>query len=58
MLNEIRRADPSAAQRRQRYVESLPILQADDQERAISRLSRDMGFEPPTIVTPEELMEP
>lgn len=27
-------------------------------QRAISRLSRDMGFEPPTIVTPEELMEP
>lgn len=26
-------------------------------QRAISRLSRDMGFEPPTIVTPEELME-
>lgn len=27
-------------------------------QRAISRLSREMGFEPPTIVTPEELAEP
>lgn len=27
-------------------------------QRAISRLSREMGFEPPTIVTPEELTEP
>ena len=26
-------------------------------QRAISRLSREMGFEPPTVVTPEELME-
>jgi len=25
-------------------------------QRAVSRLSRDMGLEPPTIVTPEELM--
>lgn len=25
-------------------------------QRAVSRLSREMGFEPPTIVTPEELM--
>ena len=107
VLNEIRRGDPSAAERRQRYVESLPVLEADDParalaaeilrasalppkaaadaahialatvngmdflltwncthiangivQRAISRLSRDMGFEPPTIVTPEELMEP
>jgi hypothetical protein len=27
-------------------------------QRAISRLSREMGYEPPTIVTPEELTEP
>ena len=27
-------------------------------QRAISRLSRETGFEPPTIVTPEELTEP
>lgn len=27
-------------------------------QRAISHLSRDMGFEPPIIVTPEELTEP
>lgn len=26
-------------------------------QRAIGRLSREMGFEPPTVVTPEELME-
>jgi predicted nucleic acid-binding protein len=106
VLNEIRRGDPGAAQLRLRYVESLPVLEADDQartlaaeilrtsalpakaaadaahiaiatvngmeflltwncthiangivQRAISRLSRDLGFEPPTIVTPEELME-
>jgi predicted nucleic acid-binding protein len=107
VLNEIRRGDPSAAHLRLRYVETLPVLEADDQaralaaeilrtsalpakaaadaahiaiatvngmeflltwncthiangivQRAISRLSRDLGFEPPTIVTPEELMEP
>jgi predicted nucleic acid-binding protein len=107
VLNEIRRGDPEAASLRLRYVESLPLLEADDHaralaaeilrtsalprkaaadaahiaiatvngmeflltwncthiangivQRAISRLSRDMGFEPPMIVTPEELMEP
>lgn len=107
VLNEIRRGDPLAAAQRLSYVESLPILEADEQaralaaeilrtsalpqkaaadaahiaiatvngmeflltwncthiangivQRAISRLSREMGFEPPTIVTPEELMEP
>ncbi len=107
VLNEIRRGDPAAAELRIRYVESLPVLEADAEaralaaeilrtstlpqkaaadaahiavatvngmdflltwncthiangmvQRAISRLSRDMGFEPPTIVTPEELMEP
>lgn len=106
VLNEIRRGDPQASQLRLAYVESLPVLEADDQartlaaeilrtaalppkaaadaahiaiatvngmeflltwncthiangivQRAISRLTRDMGFEPPTIVTPEELME-
>lgn len=107
VLNEIRRGDPSASQRRLQYVRDLPVLEADDQarllaaeilrssalpaiaaadaahiaiatvngmdflltwncthiangflQRAISRLSREMGFEPPTIVTPEELTEP
>lgn len=106
VLNEIRRGDAAAAEVRLRYVESLPVLETDDQARAlaaeilrsaalpakaaadamhiaiatvngmeflltwncthiangiiqrsISRLSRGMGFEPPTIVTPEELME-
>ncbi len=106
VLNEIRRGDPAAAEIRFRYVETLPVLEADQQarelaeailrssalpqkaaadathialatvngmeflltwncthiangiiQRAISRLSREMGFEPPTIVTPEELME-
>ncbi|MGN6186246.1 MAG: type II toxin-antitoxin system VapC family toxin [Thermoanaerobaculia bacterium] len=105
VLKEIRRGDPGAAAQRLRYVESLPVLEADDQarglaatilrtsalpakagadaahiaiavvngmdflltwncthiangivERAISRLSRELGFEPPMIVTPEELM--
>lgn len=107
VLNEIRRGDPAAAELRLRYVESLPVLEADEQaralaaeilrsstlpqkaaadaahiaiatvngmeflltwncthiangivRRAVSHLSREMGFEPPTIVTPEELMEP
>lgn len=107
VLNEIRRGDSAAAELRLRYVEALPILEADQQarelaaailrssalpqkaaadathiavatvngmeflltwncthiangiiQRGISRLSREMGFEPPTIVTPEELMEP
>lgn len=106
VLNEIRRGDPAAAELRLRHVESLPVLEADDQarllaaeilrtsalpskatadaahiaiatvngmdflltwncthiangvvQRAISRLSRELGFEPPTIVTPEELIE-
>lgn len=106
VLNEIRRGDPAAAQLRLGFVQSLPVLEADDRaralaaeilrsaalphkaaadaahiaiavvngmdflltwncthiangivQRAISRLSRDMGFEPPTIVTPEALME-
>lgn len=106
VLNEIRRGDPAAAGLRLSYVETLHILEADDQarrlaasilrtsalpakaaadamhiaiatvngmdflltwncthiangivQRAISRLSREMGFEPPTVVTPEELME-
>lgn len=107
VLNEIRRGDPAASQLRLKYVQDLPVLEADDQarllaaeilrtsalpqkaaadaahiaiaivngmdflltwncthiangfvQRAISRLSREMGFEPPTIVTPEELTEP
>jgi predicted nucleic acid-binding protein len=107
VLNEIRRGDPTAAEQRLRYVETLPVLEADDRaralaaqilqasalpakaaadaahiaiatvngmeflltwncthiangivQRAISRITREMGFEPPTIVTPEELMEP
>jgi hypothetical protein len=44
VLNEIRRGDPAASQLRLQYVHDL--------------LSREMGFEPPTIVTPEELTEP
>lgn len=105
VLTEIRRGNPQSAELRLGYVESLPILEADDQaralaaeilrtaalpqkaaadaahiaiatvngmdflltwncthiangivQRAVSGLSRDMGFEPPTIVTPEELM--
>jgi predicted nucleic acid-binding protein len=105
VLNEIRRGNPEAAALRLTYVESLPILEADDQaralaaeilrtaalpskaaadaahiaiatvngmdflltwncthiangivQRAVSRISREMGLEPPTIVTPEELM--
>lgn len=107
VLNEIRRGDPNAARLRLRYVQDLPVLEADDQarvlaaeilrtsalpqtaaadaahiaiatvngmdflvtwncthiangfvQRAISRLTREMGLEPPTTVTPEELMEP
>jgi predicted nucleic acid-binding protein len=106
VLNEIRRGDTTAAQLRLSFVESLPILEADDRaralaaeiihtsalprkaaadaahiaiatvngmeflltwncthiangitQRAIGRLCREMGYEPPTIVTPEELME-
>jgi hypothetical protein len=105
VLNEIRRGDPRSAELRLAYVESLPVLEADDQaralaaeilrtaalpqkaaadaahiaiatvngmdflvtwncthiangivQRAVSRISRAMGLEPPTIVTPEELM--
>jgi hypothetical protein len=105
VLNEIRRGDPRAAALRLAYVNSLLVLDADDQaralaaeilrtaalppkaaadaahiaiatvngmdflltwncthiangivQRAVSRISREMGLEPPTIVTPEELM--
>ena len=106
VLNEIRRGDPSASRLRLSFVESLPVLEADDEtrslaaqilrtsalpskafadamhiaiatvngmdflltwncthiangivQRAIGRLSREMGYEPPIVVTPEELME-
>lgn len=105
VLNEIRRGDAGAAQLRLAYVDSLPILEADDRaralaaeiirtaalpakaaadaahiaiatvngmdflvtwncthlangivQRAISRLTRQFGYDPPNIVTPEELM--
>jgi predicted nucleic acid-binding protein len=106
VLNEIRRGDAEAARLRLQYVQSLPVLEADTQaralaaailqtsalpmkaaadamhiaiatvngmeflltwncthiangivQRAIARISREMGFEPPIVVTPEELME-
>lgn len=106
VINEIQRGDPAASRLRLGYVESLPILEIDDQAlafaaeilrasalpskaaadamhtaiatvngmeflltwncthiangiilRTINRISREMGFEPPMVVTPEELME-
>jgi predicted nucleic acid-binding protein len=106
VLNEIRRGDADEARRRLAYVESLPVLAADEQARGlaaeilrssalpakavadalhiaiatvngmeflltwncthiangivlrtVTRVCREAGFEPPTVVTPEELME-
>jgi len=106
VMNEIRRGDAAAAQLRLGFVAGLPVLETDNEaralaaaiirssavpakasadalhiavatvngmefllswncthiangfvQRAINRICRDLGYDPPLVVTPEELME-